>query len=216
MRRPNLCPLSMVRRLSFELLLKSLQVVSAHIGNSPVVEVGVNPMQKLIALARHRLRGSARIRFGRPNKQVNEMFAPLVNQHRRRPAIEIIETAPNQRKAFTGKVGHRRCKIELGVQPRFHSVLVGGSDVSEVTCHKRTHMTGDELRGQELIGRWLLPSGHQVQSDDRSENDRRGESQPIPGCPPKNGPRLWLPSWELRLSISPTISRGPFGDLLSQ
>jgi hypothetical protein len=86
----GICPLSMVRRLSFELLLKSLQIVSANIGNSPVVEVGVNPMQKLIALARYRLRGPARIRFCRPNKKVNEMFAPLVNQGRHRPVIEII------------------------------------------------------------------------------------------------------------------------------
>src|SRR5438034_2431938 len=80
----------MVRRLCFELLLKSLQIVSANIGNSPVVEVGVNPMQKLIALARYRLRGPARIQFCRPNKQVNEMFAPLENQGRHRPVIEII------------------------------------------------------------------------------------------------------------------------------
>src|SRR5207249_9215473 len=103
------CPSSMMRRLYFELLLKSLQIVSVDVGNGPVVEVGVNPMQKLIALARYRLCGSGRIRFCRPNKQVNEMFAPLVNQHRRRPVIEIIETAPNQRKPFTGKIDHRRC-----------------------------------------------------------------------------------------------------------
>src|SRR6266699_5433593 len=76
---------SMMRRLLFEELLESLQIVAIDIGNSPVVEVGVNPMQKLIALARHRLHGSVGSCPGRPNKQVNKMFAPLVNQHRRRP-----------------------------------------------------------------------------------------------------------------------------------
>src|SRR5207247_10082015 len=75
------CPSSMMRRLYFELLLKSLQIVSVDVGNGPVVEVGVNPMQKLIALARYRLCGSGRIRFFPPNKQVTEMFAPCLSQH---------------------------------------------------------------------------------------------------------------------------------------
>src|SRR5207237_8176806 len=61
--------------------------------------------------------------------------------------------------------------------------------VREVVCHQRTHMTGDELGRQKLIGPWSLQSRHQVQSDDRSENDRRGESQPIPRCPRRNSPR---------------------------
>src|SRR5437667_6738029 len=98
----------MMRRLYFELLLKSLQIVSVDVGNSPVVKVRVNPMQKLIALARYRVHASARIRFCRPNKQVNEMFSPLVNQRHYRPLIEIIETATNQRKPVAGKVDHRR------------------------------------------------------------------------------------------------------------
>ncbi len=45
----------MMRRLYFELLLKSLQIVSVDVGNSPVVKVRVSPMQKLIALVRYRL-----------------------------------------------------------------------------------------------------------------------------------------------------------------
>src|SRR6266481_3301360 len=152
----------MLRCLSFELLLKSLQIVSVHVRNSPVVEVRISPMEKLIALARHRLDGSACSCLCRPNKKVNEMFSPLVNQRHHRPLIEIIEAATNQRKPFAGKVDYRRCKIDLCVQPWFHGVLVGGSDVSEVVCHQRTHMTGDELRRQELIRPRSLPSGHQV------------------------------------------------------
>ena len=111
------------------------------------------------------------------------MFAPLVNQRRHRPVIEIIETATNQRKSFAGKIDHRRGKIELRVQPRFDSVLIGRSDVGEMICHQRTDMTGDELRRQELIGPRSLQSGHKGESDDRSENDRGGESQPIPDVP---------------------------------
>ena len=82
-----------MRRLYFELLLKSLQIVSVDVGNSPVVKVRVSPMQKLIALVRYRLRGFSGIGRGRPDEEVNEMLAPLVNQRRHRPLIEIIKTA---------------------------------------------------------------------------------------------------------------------------
>src|SRR5438477_9710503 len=100
-------------------------------------------------------------------------------------------------------------------------MLVRGSYVSEMICHQRTHMTGDELRRQELIGPRSLQSRHQVQSDDRSENDsggrdtETGETQPIPWCPPKTGPQLWLVSSEHLPNISHNIPRGPFGDLFS-
>src|SRR5437016_4022439 len=204
------------RRPRFELLLEKLQIVSVHVRNSPVVEVRISPMQKLIAFMRHRHCRSSCSRLPRPNKQVNEMLTPLVNQGRHRPVIEIIKTATNQRKSLTGKIDHWRSKIELRVQPGFYSMLIRRSDVGEVICHQRTHMAGDELRRQELIGPGSLQSGHQGQSDDRSENDRRGESQPIPGCLPKNSARTWLPSWEQRLSISRNVARGQFGDLVSQ
>src|SRR6266478_9367565 len=88
-------PSSMVRRLRFELLLKSLQIVSVNVGNGPVVEVRISPMQKLIAFMRHRHCRSGCSCLPRPNKQVNEMLTPLVNQGRHRPVIEIIKTATN-------------------------------------------------------------------------------------------------------------------------
>src|SRR5438477_5570768 len=116
----------------------------------------------MIALARYGLWHAVCLGGYRPDKEVNEMLAPLVNQRRHRPVIEIIKTAADQRKSFAGKVDDRRREIELGVQPGFHCVLIGGSDVSEVVCHQRTHMAGDELRGQELIGTTSLQSRHQV------------------------------------------------------
>src|ERR1700730_4623087 len=182
----------MMRRLGFELLLKSLQIVIAHVGDSPVVEVRVNPMQELIALVCYCLRSSGFIGRCRPNKKVNEMLASLVNQCGHRPVIQIIQAATDQRKSLTGKVHNCRRKIELRVQPRFYGVLVGGSDVSEMVCHKRTHMTGDELRREKLVIAWSLQSGQYVPGDNGCKNDGSGESQPIPRSSKKNGPRFWL------------------------
>src|SRR5438477_7486641 len=131
----------------------------------------------MIALARYGLWHAVCLGGYRPDKEVNEMLAPLVNQGRHRPVIEIIKTATDQRKSFAGKVDHRRREIELCVQPWFNGVLVGRSDVSEMVRHKRTDMTGDELRRQELIGPRSLQSRHQVQSDDRSKNDSSRETE---------------------------------------
>src|SRR6266550_9345249 len=99
------------------------------------------------------------------------MLSPLINQSRYRSVIEVIQTSSNQGKAVAGKVDHRRCEIELGVKPRLHRMLVRGSYVSEMICHQRTHMTGDELRRQELIGPGSLQSGHNVPDDNGCKND---------------------------------------------
>src|SRR6266446_2115249 len=144
------------------------------------------------------------------------MFAPLVNQRHHLSVIQIIQTATDQRKSLTGKVHNCRRKIEPRIEPGFYGMLVGGSDVGEMVCHQRTDMTCNKLRREKLIGSRSLQSGHQVQSDDRSENDRRGETEPIPWCPQKNGPQLWLPSSEQHLRISHNLARGRFGNLFSQ
>src|SRR5436190_4996035 len=140
-----------MRRLCFELLLEKLQIVNVHVRNSPVVKVRVGPVQKLIPLACYHFRSFRFVRRCWPNKKVDKVFAPSVNQRRHWPVIQIIQAAANQRKSLTGKIDNRRSKIELGVQPRFYRVLVGGSDIGEMVCHQRTRMTSDELRREKLI-----------------------------------------------------------------
>src|SRR6266404_3699405 len=105
----------MGRNLFFEKLLKLLQLFLANVGNSPIVKLRINPMQKLITLARDRVHGSFCSCPGRPNKQVNEMFAPLVNQGSHLPLIEIVQTAPDQGKTRVRKIDNRRREIESRV-----------------------------------------------------------------------------------------------------
>src|SRR5947207_12867497 len=90
-----------------------------------------------------------------------------------------------------------------------------------MVCHQRTHMTGDKLCCQKLIGPRASQLWRQVRKDDRSENDggcetETGETEPIPWRSEKNGSPLWLLSWEQRLSIWRNISHGPFVDHFSQ
>src|ERR1043166_5217549 len=126
----------MGRNLSFEKLLKLLQLFLANVGNSPIVKLRIKPMQKVITLARDRLQGEGSLLIpgrtrgsvcacpSRPDKQVNEMFAPSVNQRRHWSVIQIIQAAANQRKSLTGKIDHRRGKIEFGVQPGLYRMLI--------------------------------------------------------------------------------------------
>src|SRR4029077_16191495 len=93
---------------------------------------------------------------------------------------EVIQTSSNQGKSVAGKVDHRRGKIELGIKPRLDRVLVRGSYVGEMIGHQRAHMTGDKLRCQELISPGSLQSGHDVENDSCSKNERCGQAQPIP------------------------------------
>src|SRR5437762_3798082 len=206
----------MMRRPRFELLLKSLQIANVDVGNSPVVKVRVRPVQKLISLTRYCFRRFRSIRRRWPNKEVNKVFAPFVDQRRHWSVIQIIQAAANQRKSLTGKIDNWRSKIELRVQPGFYRVLVGGSDIGEMVCHKRTRMTGDELRREKLITARPLQSGHQVKSDERGKNDRSRESQPTPLCSEKNSSPFRLFALKSRRHISPNTFQWPLGDLFSQ
>src|ERR1700730_11582639 len=132
--------------LFLETLSESLQVVGVNIGNGPIVEIGINPVQELITLPRYCLGSFRRVRLCRPYKQINKMLPPLIDQRRHRSVIEIVKTAADQRKSLLRKVNYARGEIELRVQPRCYRVLIGRRDIGEMVCHERTHMTGDELR----------------------------------------------------------------------
>ena len=72
----------MTRCLLFKQLLETLQVGNVDVGYRPVGEIAVAPMDQVIALPlNHCLRFAIPGRCW-PNKQINEMFAPLVNQSR--------------------------------------------------------------------------------------------------------------------------------------
>ena len=142
--------------LSFEERLERLQVAFADVGYRPVGEIAVAPMDQVITLPLDH-----RLRFGLPgrcwpNKQINKMFAPLVNQRCYGVIIEVIKATANQRKTLAGKVCHRSREIELRIQPWLYRVLIGGGYIREMVGHKRTDVTGYKLCREELIGTRLL------------------------------------------------------------
>jgi hypothetical protein len=65
---------------------------------------------------------------------VDVRYRPVVKV--RVSPIQIIQTAANQGKSFTGKIDNWRGKIELRVQSRFNSVLVGRSHIGQMIRHE--------------------------------------------------------------------------------
>src|SRR6516164_11505185 len=113
--------------LSFKKLLKTLQVSTIDVGYGPIREVAVDPLEQVITLSCYGLLSLAILGCRRPDKQVNKMLAPLINQSCYRVVIEVIKASANQGKTITGQVHYGSCKIELYIEPRFNSVLVGRS-----------------------------------------------------------------------------------------
>jgi hypothetical protein len=65
--------------LPFKQLFEGLQIAIANVRDSPVIEVGINPMKQTVTLASYALLRLARPSRLWPDKQINEMLAPLVN-----------------------------------------------------------------------------------------------------------------------------------------
>src|SRR2546430_10193285 len=116
----------------------------------------------------------------RPNKQINKMFAFLVNQSCYRMVIEVIKAAANQRKSLAGKVCHGSREIEFRIQPWFYRVLIGRWDVHKVVCHERANVTSYKLCREKLIGIGWAHSRQKNCSDKRAYHYSCCQSQPVP------------------------------------
>jgi hypothetical protein len=82
------------RGLLLDQFLKRHQLVAAGIRNGPVTEVVIDPMEKLIALATDRFRGFRVTGLNWPDKYVNEVLTPVVNQSGHWSVTKIIESSP--------------------------------------------------------------------------------------------------------------------------
>src|SRR5215472_12845928 len=115
-----------MQNLSFKKLLKILQVGTIDVGYGPIREVAVDPVEQVITLSCYGFLRLTSLGCCRPDKQVNEMLAPLINQGRHSPVIEIIKSSSNKRKPLARKIHHWGCEIELRIKPRLYRVLIRG------------------------------------------------------------------------------------------
>src|SRR5260370_21514734 len=97
----------------------------------------------MVTLTSQRFRSYLWALPGWPDKQVDKMLAPLVNQGRDRPAVQIIEASTDQEKSLSREVMHGRREIELPLEPRFHGLRVRVLHIDPVARqHFRAYMSG--------------------------------------------------------------------------
>ena len=114
-------------------------------------EIAVAPMDQVIALPlNHCLRFAIPGRCWR-DKQINENVCafgkpePQPSGHQGNQGVRQPKENRHPRDRRTGS-----CKIKLGIEPWFNSVLIRGCHVGEMIGHERADVTGDELRRQGI------------------------------------------------------------------
>src|SRR5690242_17358741 len=108
---------------------------------------------------------------GGPNKDVDLMLAPLINQCGNRSIGNVIKSPTNQGKALRGKVSHWRREIQLPIKPGFHRVRIFRGNINQVTaCHQRTNMTTNNLTCNQIVTR---RSREQITAEDDQKKSGR-------------------------------------------
>ncbi len=117
----------------------------------------------------------------RPDVQVDQVLASLVDQRGDLPAVEIVEAAAGEREALRLEVLDRRGEIQAPVKPRLDGVLVGGHYVHQVAGLQRPDVIGDHRFGQFAGAR---------QDDRQGEAGGQGEAAPKGAAAPNRMPGM--------------------------
>ena len=81
-------------------------------------------MQEVVTLAARLLQAGIGLARRGPDKQIDHVLAPLINQGGHGPVVEVIEAPADQGEATIRKIVDCRRKIQLAVEPGFHRVAV--------------------------------------------------------------------------------------------
>ncbi len=122
-----------------------LQLRQIQIGDGPPLHAGVGPANQIVSLA-HR---SLSRRFGAalcgPDKNVDEMLAPLIDQRRDGPIINVVEAPALQFESLLRQIFDWRREVELAIEPWLDRVLVGRRNIHQMLGHQRAHMARDHF-----------------------------------------------------------------------
>src|SRR5712672_308810 len=101
-------------RPSFRKPLRQLvQFDRVQIRNDPVGHAHFRPMNEMIALPRLAPKITRLAPGIRPNEEIDEMLAAFIDKGCHGPAIEIIQSSADKRKAIFFQIGHRRREIQF-------------------------------------------------------------------------------------------------------
>src|SRR6185312_17517606 len=99
-------------------LCELAQLRCVQIGNRPVRETRLRPMNNIESGNRERGKAAARLRLRWPDKQINYVLPALEHQSGYWPSIQIIQSAAGEAITLRTEILHLRRKVELARKPR--------------------------------------------------------------------------------------------------
>src|ERR1700726_198243 len=97
-----------------ELIAEFLQFLAVYVADRPEAEVRPGPAPNRETLQFFHRRSDPGTRSLR-NEQIDDMGASLIDDRRDRPAIDVVETAADERKTLWRQVDDRGCYAETAV-----------------------------------------------------------------------------------------------------
>jgi hypothetical protein len=91
-----------------------------------------------------------------PDEEVYGMQAPTIGESSSRMTVDVIKSAPEQRKSALGKIDHGRSDIGFAGKPGLYRVPVAGHDIQEVSGQERPDVRVDQLVSCS-VGRGRVP-----------------------------------------------------------
>src|SRR6266566_2117295 len=142
----------------------------------------MTPVAPLVALPRAGwMNRCVRLLRG-PDEHVDDMFAAAVDQRGNVLAVENVEAAADQWETVVGEILNRRNKGELAIEPRLHGVLVGRSDIGQMTGLQRADVGVDDFGGSHWRGNAAVAEAwHSEPGDGSNQENCGGGGQPTPG-----------------------------------
>src|SRR5262245_2098320 len=141
--RPSI--LSTVRARLAKSLCKIVEITRAEIGDGPVADAAIGPVDDIVAGDRLPLRriGSR----GRNGNKADQMLAMAIDERRHRDAIDYVDASADQGKSFAGEIDDARRLRNAPAEPWLDGVAVGRADVGRLRRHQGAQVTGDNHFG---------------------------------------------------------------------
>ena len=114
-----------------QLFLKFAQFVGVDVADRPEIKSRFGPVPDVEALRRRRGRRPVACLSALLDKEIDHVFASLVDDRRHCLPVEIVQSSAEQGEPLRGQVGHRRRHINLTIEPRLDRVLIARLDIGQ-------------------------------------------------------------------------------------
>jgi hypothetical protein len=130
---------------------KLVELARVDIADGPEIETFFRPMPDVKSMpgfaGYSRMLGAQMLR----HEQIDHVVVAAIDDCRHGLAVDVVETAADQRKALRREVDDRWREVELAVEPRLDGVLIAGLDIGKMVGLERAQVCGNDFARNLLI-----------------------------------------------------------------